>query len=77
MPTGIEKSDAAREHWHRASENRTRPLTTANEKVRSRGQTKRGRPRWTASGTPNPLFPPEWSHHRAILSAKTCADTSD
>jgi len=24
MPTGIEKSDAAREHWHRASENRTR-----------------------------------------------------
>jgi len=31
-------------------------------------QKKRGRPRWTASGTPNPPFPPEWSQYKAILS---------
>jgi hypothetical protein len=32
-------------------------------------QKKRGRPRWTASGTPNPPFPSEWSQYSAILSA--------
>jgi hypothetical protein len=55
-----------------------RLLRTANEKGPfGVAKSEEAAPAWTASGTPNPPFPPEWSHHRAILSAKCGAGKGD